>query len=146
MCKRIFIVNFQDTLIEIACLKCVFYFDVSHSMNKSMSQALVQLSLFDADCFGQALSAQPTRIDVLYTGPAKYHVSTRHATAFFSLFLHFMHLSSISMSKTRLSSSWQLEKLQLFFHLLQKSITDLGVFNAYAFCIFHVRVKQHHCF
>ena len=36
----------------------------------------MQLPLFDADCFGQALSAQPTKIDVLHTGPAKYHVST----------------------------------------------------------------------
>ena len=89
MCKRIFIVNFQDTLIEIACLKCVFYFDVSHSKNKNMSYALVQLPLFDADCFGQALSAQPTRIDVLYTGPAKYHVSTRHANCVFFLVFTF---------------------------------------------------------
>ena len=59
-------------------------------------------------------------------------VFTFHAFVLF--FLHFM-------SKIRLSSSWQLEKLQLFFfNLLEKSITDLGVFNAYAFCIFHVRV------
>ena len=54
-----------------------------------MFQALVQLPLFDADCFGQALSAQPTRIDVLYTGPARYHVSTRHANRVFFLVLTF---------------------------------------------------------
>ena len=41
-------------------------------------------------------------------------------TAFFFLFLHFMHLSSFSTSKIRLSSSWQLEKLQLFFPFVAK--------------------------
>ena len=119
----------------------VYYFDVSHSKNKSMSQALVQLPLLDADYFEQALSAQPTRIDVLYTGPAKYHVSTRHANrVFFPCFY-------ISLGpKQRLVALGNWRNRNIFFQLFQKSITDLGVFNVYAFCIFHVRVKQHHCF
>ena len=46
---------------------------------KAYLKALVELPLVDADCFGQALSAQPTRIDFVFKGPAKYHVSTSPA-------------------------------------------------------------------
>ena len=57
-------------------------------------------------------------------------------TAFFSLFLHFMHLSSISMSKIRLSSSWQLEKLQLFFPFVTKEHN--GSWCLQCLCFLHI--------
>ena len=73
-------------LLETLCSTCVlllYYFDVSHSKNKNMSKTLVQSPLFDTNCFGQVLSAQPTRIDVLHTGPVKYYEFTRHANRIF---------------------------------------------------------------
>ena len=47
-----------------------------------------------------------------------------------------MHLSSFSMSKIRLSSSWQLEKLQLFFPFLAKEHN--GSWCLQCLCFLHI--------